>query len=207
VVEIRRYITRAGQDVVGEWLAELKDLRSRAKISIRIDRLASGNFGDYKSLGHGLYELRIDSGPGYRLYYAMEGKDVRFAALRWKQEQAINGHRTGEKLSQRLSGEDGTMKRAASISHDEAIVRELRRNPKFAAEYLKAALEDEDEPRVLLIALRHLAQAQGIAKVAKAAGIERESLYRALSAKGNPRLSTLVAVTRAIGLKLTVEAA
>ena len=60
---------------------------------------------------------------------------------------------------------------------------------------------------VLLIALRHLAQAQGIAKVAKAAGIERESLYRALSEHGNPRLSTLVAVTKAIGVRLTVEAA
>jgi probable addiction module antidote protein len=99
------------------------------------------------------------------------------------------------------------MKRKASVSHDEAVIRRLRADPKFAAEYLKAALEDQDEPRVLLIALRHLAQAQGIAKVAKAAGVERESLYRALSAKGNPRLSTLIAVTRAIGLRLTVEAA
>ena len=89
------------------------------------------------------------------------------------------------------------MKRKASASHDEAIVRRLRKDPDFAAEYLKAALEDEDEPRVLLVALRHLAQS----------GIERESLYRALSSRGNPRLSTLVAVTRAIGLKLTVEAA
>ena len=99
------------------------------------------------------------------------------------------------------------MKRKASISHDEAIVRRLRRDSDFAAEYLKAALEDEDEPRVLLIALRHLAQARGVAKVAKAAGVERESLYRALSATGNPRLSTLVAVTRAVGLRLTVESA
>jgi probable addiction module antidote protein len=93
-----------------------------------------------------------------------------------------------------------------SVSHDEVIVRRLRKNPDFAVEYLKAALEDEDEPRVLLIALRHLAEAQGIAKVAKAAGIERESLYRALSVHGNPGLSTPVAVTKAIGLKLTVEA-
>jgi len=99
------------------------------------------------------------------------------------------------------------MKRKASVSHDEAIVHRLRKDPDFAAEYLKAALEDEDEPRVLLLALRHVAQAQGIARVAKAAGVERESLYRALSAHGNPRLSTLVAVTRAIGLKLTVKAA
>ena len=98
------------------------------------------------------------------------------------------------------------MKRKSSVSHDDIIVRRLRKDPTFATEYLKAALEEEDEPGVLLIALRHLAQAQGIAKVAKAAGIERESLYRALSAHGNPRLSTLVAVTRAIGLRLTVEA-
>jgi len=96
----------------------------------------------------------------------------------------------------------------SSISQDVAVIQELRDDPEFAAEYLKAALEDVTEPRALLISLRQLAEARGgIAKVAKAAGIERESLYRALSPRGNPRLSTLVAVTKAIGLKLTVEAA
>ena len=99
------------------------------------------------------------------------------------------------------------MKRKASISHDKALVQELRDDPEFAAEYLRAAIEDSDEPKVLLLALRQVAKACGIAKVAKAAGVERESLYRALSKEGNPRLSTLLAVTRAIGLKLTVEAA
>jgi len=99
-------------------------------------------------------------------------------------------------------------KDVTSVSHDECMIRELREDPKFAAEYLKVALEDTEEPAVLLIALRRIAEARGgIAKVAKAAGIERESLYRALSARGNPRLSTLVAVTKAVGLKLTVETA
>jgi len=99
------------------------------------------------------------------------------------------------------------MKRKTSSSHDEAMIRRIRKDSEFAAEYLKAALEDTDDPRVLLIALRHVAQARGIASVAKAAGIERESLYRALSARGNPRLSTLCAVAKAVGLRLTVEAA
>ena len=99
------------------------------------------------------------------------------------------------------------MKRKTSISHDEAIIRRIRRNPQFASEYLRAALEETDEPRVLLLALRHVAQARGIAKIAKAAGVERESLYRALSANGNPRLSTLHAVAKAVGLRLTLEAA
>ena len=97
------------------------------------------------------------------------------------------------------------MKRKASISHEDAMIRELRDNPEFAAEYLKAAMAEADEPKVLLIALRQIAKARGVAKVARAAHIERESLYRALSPRGNPRLTTLMAVTKALGLSLTVE--
>jgi probable addiction module antidote protein len=100
------------------------------------------------------------------------------------------------------------MKRQASISNDEAIVRELRADAKFAAEYLTAAMEEYDEPRTFLVALRHVAEARGgIAKVAKAAGITRESLYRALSKRGNPTLVTLHAVIKSVGLQLTVQAA
>lgn len=100
------------------------------------------------------------------------------------------------------------MKRELSISHDAALIEELRDDPAFAAEYLKAAMEDADEPKVLLIALRQIAQAKGgMAEVARKAGIERESLYRALSSSGNPRFSTLQAVAKAVGLKITVEAA
>lgn len=99
------------------------------------------------------------------------------------------------------------MKRKTSVAHDKALIEELRNDPGFAAEYLRAAIEDADEPKVLLIALRQIAEAHGVARVAKAAGIERESLYRALSAHGNPRLSTLFAVTKTMGLRLTVEAA
>ncbi len=98
------------------------------------------------------------------------------------------------------------MKKQASVLHEDKLIRELRSNPEFAAEYLRAALEDEDEPRVLLLALRPIAKARrGLTRITKVAGVERESLYRALSETGNPRLSTLVAVTRAVGLKLTVE--
>ncbi|ADK85959.1 putative addiction module antidote protein [Desulfarculus baarsii DSM 2075] len=92
----------------------------------------------------------------------------------------------------------------ASVSHDEALVRELRADPAFAAEYLQAAMEDTGEPAVLLIALRHVSEAFGMAEVAREAGIKRESLYRALSPKGNPTLKTLTAVLKAVGLRLAV---
>jgi putative addiction module killer protein len=74
MVDVFRYVTATGKDVLGGWLAELKDARTRAKIVARIDRLSVGNFGDCKALGSGLFELRIDWGPGYRLYYALIGK-------------------------------------------------------------------------------------------------------------------------------------
>ncbi len=100
------------------------------------------------------------------------------------------------------------MRTKRSATHDEVAVRMLRRDPLLAAEYLRTAMEETDSPDTLLLALRHVAEAQGgLAKVAKAAGIQRESLYRALSPKGNPTIATLTAITRAMGLKLTVTAA
>lgn len=70
-MEVRRYVTDSGKDVVGEWLAGLNDTQARARIAARIARLAVGNLGDCKALGAGVSELRIDWGPGYRVYFAM----------------------------------------------------------------------------------------------------------------------------------------
>jgi probable addiction module antidote protein len=97
------------------------------------------------------------------------------------------------------------MKHRASVSNDEVIIAEIRDNPEFAASYLAAAMENTDQPGVLLIALRQIAEARGgMTKIAKDAGLQRESLYRALSKRGNPRLTTLLAVIQALGMTLTV---
>jgi putative addiction module killer protein len=71
VVEIRHYISRTGKDVFDDWLSQLADTRTQARIATRINRLATGNSGDCKPLRQGLCELRINWGPGYRVYYAM----------------------------------------------------------------------------------------------------------------------------------------
>jgi putative addiction module killer protein len=73
-MEIRRYLAASGRDVFGEWLSGLGDVRTAAKIVARIDRLSAGNSGDCKTLRGGLFELRIDWGPGCRVYYALLGK-------------------------------------------------------------------------------------------------------------------------------------
>jgi putative addiction module killer protein len=56
-------------DVFADWLNKLKDIKGRAKIMARIERLRMGNPGDVKALGDGIYEIRIHYGPGYRVYY------------------------------------------------------------------------------------------------------------------------------------------
>jgi len=56
-------------DIFDKWLSKLRDLSSKGRILTRIKRVELGNLGDYKALGKGLFEMRIDSGPGYRLYF------------------------------------------------------------------------------------------------------------------------------------------
>jgi len=76
VFEIRRYRTAAGEEPVTEWLSDLPDRQARARILARLERLQVGNFGDSKFLRDGVHALRIDWGPGYRVYYARNGQTV-----------------------------------------------------------------------------------------------------------------------------------
>lgn len=59
-----------------KWLDGLKDTAAQARISVRIARAENGNFGDHKSVGGGVFELRVPFGPGYRVYYAIEGQKI-----------------------------------------------------------------------------------------------------------------------------------
>lgn len=69
-MQIEHFTSFAGEDVFGDWLDGLNDAQAAARVAIRIDRMKNGNFGDTKHLVAGVYELRIDFGPGYRVYYA-----------------------------------------------------------------------------------------------------------------------------------------
>ncbi|MBR8833591.1 MAG: type II toxin-antitoxin system RelE/ParE family toxin [Stigonema ocellatum SAG 48.90 = DSM 106950] len=74
--EIRNYLTEDGKNPFDEWLDALQDRRGKAKIRARLDRVEDGNLGDYKSVGEGVFELRIDHGSGYRIYFGSEGSKI-----------------------------------------------------------------------------------------------------------------------------------
>jgi len=75
-MEVRRYCSSDGTDEFGTWLGSLADARAKAAILVRIARVGLGNLGDFKPVGNGVLELRIDHGPGYRLYCARVGQEL-----------------------------------------------------------------------------------------------------------------------------------
>jgi probable addiction module antidote protein len=85
-------------------------------------------------------------------------------------------------------------------------VQDYLKTPEERVAYLEAAFEDGD-PKLISIALGDVARSMGMTKVAKEAGITREALYKALSDKGDPKLSTLLGVLKALGLRVTVTSA
>jgi putative addiction module killer protein/probable addiction module antidote protein len=70
VFEIRKTETFA------QWLDGLRDIRARARIQVRVERLATGNAGDVRPVGEGVSEMRIDYGPAYRVYFTKRGREV-----------------------------------------------------------------------------------------------------------------------------------
>lgn len=78
---IELHVTLDGKTPFTEWLEALKDIKARAKVRVRLDRLRLGNMGDCQPVGAGVSELRIDFGPGYRLYFGQEG--TRSVVLLW----------------------------------------------------------------------------------------------------------------------------
>lgn len=88
-----------------------------------------------------------------------------------------------------------------SVPYEHHLLRDLK-DPRVAAGYIEAVLEEA--PETLLLALRDVAKAHGIAKVARKAKLARESLYKTLSKDGNPELETITRLLHAMGMRLTV---
>jgi|SRR5579872_3336623 len=107
IIEVRQYQIVDGRIPVAEWLNSLRDRVARLRIAARLDRLTENLRGDWKSVGGGVCELRIDYGPGYRVYYAQDGvtlilllcggtkrtqdKDIEKAHAYWKDYKVRSG--------------------------------------------------------------------------------------------------------------------
>ena len=73
--EIQKYVTDTEMCPFDQWFEKL-DIQTQVQVDVRLDRISLGNFGDYKSVGEGVYELRLFFGAGYRIYYGIIGKRI-----------------------------------------------------------------------------------------------------------------------------------
>jgi len=74
--QIQRYVTPDGRIPFEEWFNSLRNQKVQIKIDARLRRVTQGNLGDYRSIGEGVFELRIDYGPGYRIYFGQLGSTI-----------------------------------------------------------------------------------------------------------------------------------
>lgn len=89
-------------DLYAKWLDGLRDIRARARIQARVERLATGNPGDVRPVGEGVSELRIDYGPGYRVYYKTGGKTIIILLAGGTKRTQTNDIKTALRLARNL---------------------------------------------------------------------------------------------------------
>ncbi len=91
------------------------------------------------------------------------------------------------------------------VSYDEGIAKLYRENPQMALDALNSCMKDGDM-EMLLVTLRHIAKGKGVAELAEATGLQKNTLYRTLSSRGNPNLRTLLSICGALGVAVRFEA-
>jgi len=96
MVEVRK------TDVYAKWLDGLRDIGARARVLARVERLALGHAGDAKPVGEGVSELRIDHGPGYRVYYKQQGRELIILLAGGDKDSQARNIRTALRLARNL---------------------------------------------------------------------------------------------------------
>ena len=162
-----------------------------------------GNLGDVKPVGKGVYEMRENFGPGWRLYYLKRRAVLNVMLGGGDKSTQVADISRAVKLAARI--EEKTMAKKIRVADlPEFDAAEYLDSEKAIAEYLTVMIEGGD-PAMLAAALGDIARARGMSEIATASGLTREALYKALRPNAQPRFETVNRVCAALGVRLVAQ--
>jgi len=194
---IREYVSTDGRNNFREWLDSLA-VPVRARIQARILRFETGNLGDYKSVGEGVWEARVMFGPGYRIYFGKESRSVILLFLGGDKSSQTGDIRKRSDFGKNFLRISSMARRTKDWN--EGLANDLR-NPAFAREFLLAAAE---EGISLQHALGKVIRAMGVKEFAEKVCMESPNLLRAINPRHNPTQATINRLLNPFGLKLSL---
>ena len=196
-MDVREYLTADGKNPYREWLDTL-DVTPRARIQARVLRFSTGNLGDHKSVGGGVWEARVMFGPGYRIYFGKDGANSCCCCsaatspprLRTWPARRSRGRRTRRTNAVARRSEDWNV----------GLAKDLR-DAAFAREFLLAAI---DEGVDLQLALGKVIRAMGVKEFAAKVRMAGPNVLRAINPSHNPTQDTLNRLLKPFRLRLSL---
>jgi putative addiction module killer protein len=200
MLQIRYYVGLGGFQPFAAWFAELEPV-ARAKVTRAIARMEQGNLSNAKSVGEGVLEYRIDFGPGYRVYFGLDGETL--VILLWRhQEAAAARYRGGARLLAGLQAANArqTIRRrtmARTKSFKDLVQQNVKRDRKFAEALLREGVDamlsgDVDTGKTIL--RDYIKATVGFEKLGEATRTPSKSLIRMFGPRGNPQAKNLFSV-------------
>src|ERR1019366_7343935 len=198
LVALAIYATAGGRKPFQEWVESLKDYEAKARVFVRLGA------SDWAILA--IASRWAMAFPSFASKSRLPGvlwtggQNVGHPFV-WRPTRPLNAKTSRTRRD--MGGTAGAGNMPRSVPYDDYLIESLK-DRRRAEAYLNAALE-EDDPRVFLLALRNVAQARGMSKLAAKSSLNRESLYKMLSKRGNPSLQSLGALLSGLGFRLAVE--
>lgn len=196
-MDVREYLTAAGKNPYREWLDTL-DVTLRARVQARVLRFSTGNLGDHKSVGGGVWEARVMFGPGYRIYFAKDGLRLVLLLLGGDKSTQSADIARAQESGRRIRRVNGVARR--SEDWDIGLAKDLR-DPAFAREFLLASI---DEGVDLQLALGKVIRAMGVKEFAARVRMASPNVLRAINPRHNPTQDTLNRLLKPFRLRLSL---
>lgn len=196
-MDVREYLTAAGKNPYREWLDTL-DVTLRARVQARVLRFSTGNLGDHKSVGGGVWEARVVFGPGYRIYFAKDGLRLVLLLLGGDKSTQSADIARAQESGRRIRRVNGVARR--SEDWNIGLAKDLR-DPAFAREFLLASI---DEGVDLQLALGKVIRAMGVKEFAARVRMASPNVLRAINPRHNPTQDTLNRLLKPFRLRLSL---